>query len=71
MPGGPELPQRSLRFLRALYGGVERLYDEGLSDFEITARLKQELAEFEQWYDFERLGGVISQMYLQVEDANF
>ena len=71
MPGGIELPQRSLKFLTALYGGVENYYQEGLSDFEIAKRLKVDLAEYKQWYDFTLLGGVISQMYLQVENENF
>lgn len=69
--GDIELPKRALRFLEALYGGVERYYEAGLSDFEITARLKRDLSDFEQWYDFTRLGGVISEMYLQVEAASF
>lgn len=70
-PSGVELPKRALRFLRALYGGVQKYYDEGLSDFEITEKLKAELSEYNQWYSFDRLGGVVSQMYLQVEEENF
>jgi len=70
-PGNFELPKRALRFLSALYSGVQRYYDEGLSDFEITTTLKSELSEFEQWYDFAELGGVVSQMYLQIEQDSF
>lgn len=69
--GGIELPIRGLRFLEALNDGMKRYYEEGLSDFEITERLKADLSGYEQWYDFAKLGGVISQMYLQVESANF
>lgn len=69
--GGIELPERGLRFLEALYGGVKRYYKDGLSDFEITERLKADLAAYKQWYDFDKLGGVISQMYLQIESADF
>ncbi|MCL5059050.1 MAG: MBL fold metallo-hydrolase [Candidatus Thermoplasmatota archaeon] len=69
--GGVELPKRGLRFLGALYGGVTRYYKDGLSDFEITERLKVDLAAHKQWYDFDKLGGVISQMYLQIESADF
>lgn len=69
--GGVELPKRGLRFLDALYGGVTRYYKDGLSDFEITERLKVDLAAHKQWYDFDKLGGVISKMYLQIESADF
>jgi glyoxylase-like metal-dependent hydrolase (beta-lactamase superfamily II) len=69
--GGIELPERGLRFLEALYGGVKRYYKDGLSDFEIAERLKVDLAAYKQWYDFDKLGGVISQMYLQIESAYF
>jgi len=54
-----------------LYGGVKRYYKDGLSDFEIAERLKVDLAAYKQWYDFDKLGGVVSQMYLQIESANF
>ena len=70
-PGGIELPKRSLRFLAALYAGVESYYKEGLADFEIVGKLKTNLSEFEQWYDFTLLGGVVSQMYLQIENESF
>jgi glyoxylase-like metal-dependent hydrolase (beta-lactamase superfamily II) len=69
--GGIELPERGLRFLDALYGGVRRYYKDGLSDFEITERLKADLSGYKQWYDFGKLGGVVSQMYLQIESASF
>lgn len=70
-PQGIELPQRGLRFLQALYSGVERHYLEGLEDFEITDLLKHELSEFKQWYHFDGLGRVIAEIYLQVEQENF
>ncbi|MHB1188585.1 MBL fold metallo-hydrolase [Thiobacillus sp.] len=70
-PGGIELPARGLRFLETLYGGVARYYKDGLSDFEMAERLKTDLSEFKQWYDFTELGGVISQMYLQIERERF
>lgn len=70
-PAGIELPRRALRFLEALYGGVQRYYEDGLADFEITDRLKSDLSEYKQWYDFTQLGGVISQMFMQIEQENF
>lgn len=70
-PEGVELPKRALRFLDALYKGVETYYEEGLADFEIAERLRTDLSSFEQWYDFSHLGGVVSQMYLQIEEKAF
>lgn len=70
-PSDITLPRRALTFLRALYGGVETYYRAGMSDYEVSRKLKQELRDFRQWYDFAALGGVISQMYLQVEAENF
>lgn len=70
-PGGIELPRRGLAFLQALYSGVERYYLQDLSDFEITERLKQELSDYQESHDLTHLGGVVSQMYLQVESASF
>lgn len=70
-PGGIELPKRGLQFLEALYGGVQVYYEGDMADFEITERLKTDLAEYKQWYDFTQLGGVVSQMYLQIENESF
>jgi glyoxylase-like metal-dependent hydrolase (beta-lactamase superfamily II) len=62
--GGIELPRRALKFLQALYRGVEAYYEQGLADYEITSRLKADLSEFEEWYDFNLkfpswIGGII------------
>ena len=70
-PAGVELPTRAHGFLKALYTGVQRYYDLGMADFEITEKLKEELSEYTRWYDFALLGGVISQMYLQIEADSF
>jgi len=70
-PAGKALPQRALRFLKALYEGTASGYEAGLADFEITRKLKDELADYRRWYDFTELGGVISQMYLQIEQERF
>jgi glyoxylase-like metal-dependent hydrolase (beta-lactamase superfamily II) len=69
--GDIELPRRALKFLQALYSGVEHYYEEGLADYEITSRLNREQSDFAEWYDFTQLGGVVSQMYLQIQNANF
>jgi len=71
IPSGIELPKRAFQFLDSLYNSVQRYYEDGFADFEITERLKDELSEFTQWYDFSQLGGVVSQMYLQIEQESF
>ncbi len=71
MPQGIELPQRSLRFLSAIYQGVQQGYEADLQDFEITRQLKTALSDFRQWYDFTALGAVVSEMYLQIEQDGF
>ncbi len=71
LPADRSLVQTSLTFLQALYQGVEQYYPQGLTDYEMTARLKQDLAAFARWYDFEHLGKVIAQIYLQVEQDQF
>ncbi|UHD17887.1 MBL fold metallo-hydrolase [Thiocapsa bogorovii] len=70
-PAGDALPERALAFLTALYDGTAAGYDAGLTDFEVTQELKEELADYQAWYDFDQLGGVVSQMYLQVERDQF
>lgn len=70
-PQGIELPKRGLKFLQAIYTGVERYYADDLADFEITEQLKLDLVEFKQWYRLGNLGGVVAQMYLQIEQQKF
>lgn len=70
-PAGDALPQRALAFLTALYEGTAAGYDAGLADFEVTEKLKQDLAHDQDRYDFDQLGGVVSQIYLQVEQDQF
>ena len=65
------MPKRALAFLTALYDGTAAGYDAGLDDFEVTEQLKEDLGAYQQWYDFGQLGGVISQMYLQIEQDQF
>ncbi len=69
--GGKALPGRAARFLQALYTGVERYYDAGLQDYQMTPKLRGDLAMFRHWYDFRALGRVVSLIYLQVENERF
>ncbi len=70
-PAGAVLPKRALACLNALYEATTVGYDAGLADFEVTEQIKDDLASYQQWYDVDQLGGVISQMYLQVEHDQF
>lgn len=70
-PSDVSLPERALSFLQALYTGVADYYAAGLSDYEMSEKLKMDLAAFRKWYDFAALGGVVSAMYLQVEAESF
>ena len=47
---GKELPGHAARFLQALYTGVERYYDAGLQDYQMTPKLRGDLAMFRRWY---------------------
>lgn len=69
--GGREVPEGTLRFLEALYASVKRHYDEGLKDYEMKDEVVADLAGYEDWEGFDRIGAVISFVYLQVEDADF
>jgi len=55
-----------------IYTIVERLYDEGLSDFEMKDEIKQALGDYTAWLGFENLlGRHISFAYLQVDESAF
>jgi glyoxylase-like metal-dependent hydrolase (beta-lactamase superfamily II) len=69
--GGREVPEGTLRFLEALYASVKRYYDEGLKDYEMKDKVVADLAEYSDWEGFDRIGAVISFVYLQVEEADF
>jgi len=62
---------RAARFLQALYSGVERYYEDGLQDFEMTPRLCNDLSRFRHRYDFRVFGRIVSFIYLQVENERF
>lgn len=69
--GGRELPEQQLKFLKELYASVQQHYDEGLADYEMRDLVKQDLAVYRDWYNFDELGRVINSVYLQVEEASF
>lgn len=69
--GGREVPERQLMFLKQLYASVKRHYEDGLADFEMIEPVRQDLAEYRDWYNFDELGRVISNTYLKVEEESF
>ena len=69
--GGRELPEQQLVFLKKLYASVNRHYENGLTDYEMRDLVKQDLIEYQDWYNFKELGRVISNVYLKVEEDAF
>lgn len=69
--GGREIAEQQLLFLQRLLKAVQDYYAQGLSDFEMVDPIKQDLANYGNWYNFGELGRVISHVYLQVEEATF
>lgn len=69
--GGRDVPERQLSFLNQLYTSVKRHYEAGLADFEMLEPVRQDLAAYRGWYNFDELGRVISNVYLKVEEESF
>jgi len=71
LSGGREVPERQLNFLNQLYASVQGHYEDGLADYEMIALVKQDLAAYRNWFNFDELGRVISNVYLKVEEVAF
>ncbi|MEA3275415.1 MAG: MBL fold metallo-hydrolase [Pseudomonadota bacterium] len=70
--GGWEIVDAYRDYMANLYGAVEFLYEEGLSDFEMKPKVAERLTAFKDWPGFEdELGKHVSLAYLQVEEAAF
>ncbi|MDH3979282.1 MAG: MBL fold metallo-hydrolase [Gammaproteobacteria bacterium] len=69
--GGREVPDASLRFLDIMYSSTEKYYKQGLQDFEMKGRIVKDLAEFNDWDQFNEIGRVLSYVYKEVENDNF
>lgn len=70
-PGGRDIALEHLQFLRDFYASVERHYTDGKSDYEMKASVESDLAAYREWQNFNELGRVLSQVYLQVEEDSF
>jgi len=70
--GGVALIEQYHDYLTTLYQTVEKLYEEGYSDYEMRPLVAEQLQRFIDWVGFEReLGKNISIAYLEVERAAF
>jgi glyoxylase-like metal-dependent hydrolase (beta-lactamase superfamily II) len=70
--GGWEVLEAYRDYLAGLYDTVAKLYEEGLSDFEMKPVVSERLARFKDWPGFEEeLGRHISLAYLEVEATAF
>lgn len=70
--GGAEVVEASLVYLDTVYTTVKKLYEEGLSDFEMKDQVAKALKPYSGWLNFdEQLGKHISFAYLEIEEADF
>jgi glyoxylase-like metal-dependent hydrolase (beta-lactamase superfamily II) len=70
--GGKERVEVMRTYFNIVYTNVKRLYDEGLSDFEMKDEILAKLKDYADWIDFDtQLGKHISFAYLQIEADDF
>ncbi len=70
--GGREVAEVYREYLSRLKGLVAKLYEEGVSDFEMKPRVVGEMGPYADWVDFDRnVGRHISLCYLEVEAEQF
>jgi glyoxylase-like metal-dependent hydrolase (beta-lactamase superfamily II) len=71
LSGGREIAQAERAFLVDLRRSVKKYYDQGLNDFEIQAKVMNDLGAYKDWVGFNKLGRVINAAYLQIEAESF
>lgn len=70
--GDISLVAKFQRYLTTLYGEAERLYDEGLADYEMKPDIVKKLADYADWVNFEdEVGRHISLAVLEIEKTSF
>ncbi len=69
--GGKEVPKKALAFLSDLYASVSKYYEEGLSDYEMKDKVREDLSEYADWSGFDSIGRTIAHVYLRVEEDAF
>jgi glyoxylase-like metal-dependent hydrolase (beta-lactamase superfamily II) len=70
--GGVEIPLTYNAYLKSLRKVVKQLFDAGIESYEMKPDIVAALADYSQWKGFNlRLGGQISQVYLEIEAEEF
>ena len=70
--GGIEIVERFRHYLETVYGKAGRLYDEGMSDYEMKPEIVAQLEAYHDWANFEdEIGKHISLAVLEYERAMF
>jgi glyoxylase-like metal-dependent hydrolase (beta-lactamase superfamily II) len=70
--GDASVPKNFRRYLEILYSTVKKYYDEGLSDYEMKAKVAEALSDYADWSGFkEQIGKHVSIAYLEIEEAEF
>ncbi|MDZ7804774.1 MBL fold metallo-hydrolase [Thiohalophilus sp.] len=69
--GGREVPESSLLFLEALNASVTHYFNQGLQSYEMKDKVIDDLAEYQDWNNFNEIGRVINFVFQEVEQDNF
>lgn len=69
--GGREVPEASLAFLEELYAEVTKYFDQGLESYEMKEKVKNDMAKYKDWNNFNEMDRVINFVYQEVERDNF
>lgn len=70
--GGKKIIGKYRGFITSLKVAVKKYYDQGLSDYEMKAKVIDALGSYKNWSSFdESIGRLISLMYLEVESEGF
>jgi len=70
--GDVEIPLTYNTYLKSLRKVVKQMFDEGMESYEMKPGIIDALADYRQWRGFDtRLGGQISQVYLEIEKEEF
>jgi len=60
------------KFINDLKSGVKKYFEQGLSDYEMKAKVIKALSQYQDWTGFdENIGRMISLAYLEVENESF
>ncbi|RRQ21566.1 MBL fold metallo-hydrolase [Thiohalobacter thiocyanaticus] len=69
--GGREIPETTLRFLETLHSSVTHHFNRGLEAYEMRDEVISDLAEYQDWINFNEMGRVINFVFQEVENENF